>query len=87
VSFAKKRRRPFETPRSRLRLPRAPLSSLLRSILLAALVAIGAAWALVRHYSHTLPPMRVPAVPTAAPTYDIDAGEMPVPETVEPDAS
>jgi hypothetical protein len=46
-------------------------------------VAIGgAAWALERHYTHELAPMRVP-VATPAPTYDADAGEVPAPDFVE----
>jgi hypothetical protein len=48
------------------------------------MVAIGgAAWALVRHYTHELPPLRVPVGAAPAPTYDADAGEMPVPEFLE----
>jgi hypothetical protein len=44
------------------------------------LVAIaGAAGALVRHCTHAPVPMRVP-VARPAPTYDADAGEVPVPE-------
>jgi hypothetical protein len=46
---------------------------------------MGAFWALVRHYTHTLPPLRVPVVPATAPTYDADAGETPVPDTLAPD--
>jgi hypothetical protein len=49
------------------------------------LAIAGAAWALARHYTHTLPPLRVPFVPAAAPTYDADAGETPVPDTLAPD--
>jgi len=52
-------------------------------VLLGLFAIAGAAWALVRHYTHTLPPLRVPVAPVAAPTYDVDAGEVPVPETVE----
>jgi hypothetical protein len=37
-------------------------------------------WALVRHYTFVPKPMLVPASPSAAPTYDADAGETPVPE-------
>ncbi len=51
------------------------------------MVVAAAGWALVRHYSLIPPPMRVPVHPAAAPTYDIEAGELPVPETLEPDAS
>jgi hypothetical protein len=51
-------------------------------LIVFALVAIaGAAWALVRHYTHPLPPLRVP-VTSSAPAYDADAGEIPVPETI-----
>ncbi|HXN31634.1 MAG TPA: hypothetical protein VN894_07230 [Polyangiaceae bacterium] len=60
---------------------------LVRVVAFAAFVVFAAAWALARHYSLTPPPMRVPVHPTAAPTYDIEAGELPVPETLEPDAS
>jgi hypothetical protein len=70
-----------------LRRARVSPASLARIILLGALVAMAAGWALVRHYSRQPPPMRVPAQPTPALTYDMDAGEMPVPETLGPDAS
>jgi hypothetical protein len=52
----------------------------LRALLLGTIAIAGAAWALVRHYTHPLPPLRVPLTPSSAPTYDADAGEMPVPE-------
>jgi hypothetical protein len=55
----------------------------LRTVLFGILAIAGAAWALMRHYTHTLPPLRVPFVPASAPTYDADAGEMPVPDTFE----
>jgi hypothetical protein len=42
----------------------------------------GAAWALTRHYTHELPPL---GGPRTAPTYDADAGEMPVPEIIAHD--
>jgi hypothetical protein len=84
VSFVKKPR-PFDAPRSRLE-PVA-LSALVRTILLGALVVVLAAWALVRNYSRALPPTRIPTPPTAVPTYDMDAEEIPVPETIEPDGS
>ena len=62
---------------------RAPggLSLVLRALILGSIAIAGAAWALARHYTQTPAPMRVP-LPTAAPTYDADAGEMPVPELV-----
>jgi hypothetical protein len=53
---------------------------------LAALVVIAAGWALVQHDCRDMPPMRRPVAPAAAPAYDIDAGEIPVPEIIEPDA-
>jgi hypothetical protein len=59
----------------------------MRTIVLAALVAVAAAWALARHFSQTPEPMLVPVRPAAAPTYDVEAGEVPVPETIEPDGS
>ncbi len=46
-----------------------------------ALVGVAAAiWGIVHHYTTRLPPVLVPATPSAAPTYDVDAGELPVPE-------
>jgi len=56
------------------------LAGTLRTVLLGFLAIAGAWWALVRHYTHALPPLRVP-VPAATPTYDADAGEIPVPDT------
>jgi hypothetical protein len=66
-----------------LRASRPPATLVLRTALLGLVAIAGAAWALVRHYTHTLPPLRVPVVPAAVPTYDADAGEVPVPETLE----
>jgi hypothetical protein len=83
MSFIKKPERPAKKPTFR-----GPpvLSGLLLRTLLVGLVAIfGAAWALVRHYTQTLPPLRVPVTPREAPTFDADAGELPVPEMVAPD--
>jgi hypothetical protein len=85
VAFTRKPRS-FGTPRSRLRLSAVPFGSFVRLVLLAALVVVAAAWALERHYSRILPPMREPVAPAAAPSYDADAGEIPVPEIIEPDA-
>jgi hypothetical protein len=56
-----------------------------RIVLLALIGVLGAGWALVHHYTTTLPPLRVPRAPSAAPTYDPDAGELPVPEFGEPE--
>jgi len=71
----------------RLRSTRTPISALVRVALLAVLAIVAAAWAFVRHESITPAPMRVPRPPAPAPTYDPDAGEMPVPEIVAPDES
>jgi hypothetical protein len=61
-----------------------------RAIAVALLVVFAAGWAAVRHFTQKPPPMLVPVGPggvTPEPTYDIEAGELPVPETLEPDAS
>jgi hypothetical protein len=85
VSFAKSVRPPRP---KRFGLSRVPLAALVRLLVFALLAIAGAGWALVYHYSHALPPMRV-AVPTppSAPTYDADAGEIPVPETLGQDGT
>ncbi|MGA3119141.1 MAG: hypothetical protein ABSF69_00085 [Polyangiaceae bacterium] len=64
------------------RLPRAAPVLLIRTFLLGAMAIAGAAWALTRHYTHELPPL---GGPRTAPTYDADAGEMPVPEIIAHD--
>jgi hypothetical protein len=51
-----------------------------RFFLLALVGVVAAVWAIVHHYTTHLPPMLVPATPSAAPTYDVDSGELPVPE-------
>jgi hypothetical protein len=56
---------------------------LVRAFAFGVMAILGAAWALVRHYSLTPPPMIVPVPPRAAPTYDADSGEIPVPEWLE----
>jgi hypothetical protein len=83
MSFAKKPERPVRLPRLR----GAPVAyGLLLRMVLLGLVAIGGAiWGLVRHYTHEPPPLRVPVTPREAPTYDADAGEVPVPEWFVPD--
>jgi hypothetical protein len=80
VSFIKNSQRSFDPGRSRFALPRAPSLAMLRIALLALLGIVGAGWALARHYTNRLPPMRVPVQPSTAPTYDPDAGEIPVPD-------
>ncbi len=90
MTFAKKPRpRDGTHPRIRAAPAHAPAHAptIVRALLLAAFVIAAAAWALARHYSFKPPPMLVPVPPTAAPTYDIEAGELPVPETLEPDAN
>jgi hypothetical protein len=82
VSFAKKPDRAVAKPRMRSR--RGPPFALARTVLLGLIAIAGAAWALVRHYAYTPPPLRVPVAPASAPTYDADAGEIPVPELLEP---
>ena len=82
VTFAK---RPARSPRSaslRGSLAR-PAFPVLRLGLLGLLAIAGAAWALVRHCTHELPPMRVP-IRAFGPAFDADAGELPAP-SLEPD--
>ena len=50
----------------------------LTAFALAAL--LGAVYGLVRHYTTPVMPMYRTVSPPPAPTYDADAGEMPVPE-------
>jgi hypothetical protein len=80
VSFARDNRRKFEPGRGRFVLPRFPPAAILRIVVLAALGILGAVYALVSHYTTAMPPLRVPVAPASAPTYDADAGEMPIPE-------
>ena len=81
VSFAKKNPKSLDLTRARFRLPRIPPPTLVRLVVLAVAALVFSAWALVRHYSRPYPPLVVPrTTPSAAPTYDADAGEMPVPE-------
>ena len=92
MSFAKDTRRRPEPPPRRHVLPpflASPFATL-AALALAAIAA--AAWGLVRHYTVVLPPMHVPVPASAgaapAPTYDADAGELPVPEwAAAPDLS
>jgi hypothetical protein len=84
MGFTSKPRR-FVTPPSRARPAPVSVSSLVRTVLLAAMVVMAAAWALLRHDSARLQPMLVPVAPPS-PAYD-EGGEMPVPEMIEPDAN
>jgi hypothetical protein len=82
VSFSKKRKPSADRFRVRW-VARAPVGLLVRTVLLAVVAIGGAVWALHRHYTHELAPMVVPLGPVPAkpaPTYDADAGEIPVPE-------
>jgi hypothetical protein len=83
MSFARKHQR----VRPKTLLPGAALSRglLIRTVIVGLFAIGGAAWALDRHYTHGLPPMRVPVAPRETPTFDADAGEFPVPDffTVE----
>jgi hypothetical protein len=83
MSFAKKPERPVKRPA--LRGAPVPSGLLLRTVVVGLLAIAGAAWGLVRHYTHTLPPLRVPVAPREAPTFDADAGEIPVPEWAAPE--
>ncbi len=58
---------------------RLPLGTIVRFLLLAVLAIGGATWALVRHRTYVPQPMEVPVAPAPAPTFDADAGELPVP--------
>jgi hypothetical protein len=82
VTFAK---RPARSPlrvslRGRLVRPALPVVHL---VLLGLLAIAGAAWALLRHFTHELPPLTVP-IRGSAPAFDADAGELPAP-SLEPD--
>jgi hypothetical protein len=83
VSFIKNTttRRRFEPGRARFVLPPFVASPMLRLFLFALAALLAAVYGLVRHYTVPPPPLFVPAPPKAAPTYDADAGEWPVPET------
>jgi hypothetical protein len=85
VPFAKKNPKTLDLARARFRLPRIPPPTLLRLVVLAVGALVFATWALVRHYSRPFPPLVVPRTPSSAPTYDADAGEIPVPEIVGPE--
>jgi hypothetical protein len=85
MSFIKKPERPAKKPT--LRGASVPSGLLLRTLLVGLLAIFGAAWALARHYTQTLPPMRIPVPPREAPTFDADAGEFPVPDIAAPDGA
>jgi hypothetical protein len=86
VSFAKKPPKTLDLTRARFRLPRFPPPTLLRLAVLAVAALVFSLWAIVQHYSKPFPPLVVPkTTPNAAPTYDLDAGEIPVPEIVAPE--
>lgn len=88
MGFAKQERRRFHLdPRrggasggARFKLPKLPPAAVVRFFVLALVGVAAAVWGIVHYYTRRLPPMLVPATPSAAPTYDVDAGELPVPE-------
>jgi hypothetical protein len=88
MAFAKQERRRFDARGgTRFRLPKLPPAAVVRFFVLALVGVVAAVWAIVHHCTTSLPPMRVPVVPSlvrgapsAAPTYDADAGELPAPE-------
>jgi hypothetical protein len=87
MSFAKKPERP-RVPALRGAQPSSlSYGLLLRTVIVGLLAIAGAVWGLIRHYNYTPPPMRVPVAPAEAPTYDVDAGELPVPDWAADDAS
>jgi hypothetical protein len=88
MSFIKKPERPAKKPAFAVKgAARVPSGLLLRTLLVGLLAIFGAAWALARHYTQTLPTMRVPVAPREAPTFDADAGEFPVPDIASPDGA
>lgn len=82
MAFAKQEHRRFDARGgSRFKLPKLPPAVVVRFFVLALVGVVAAVWAIVHHYTTQLPPVLVPATtPSAAPTYDADAGELPVPE-------
>jgi hypothetical protein len=88
MSFATKPKRRASRASVAARFGGASLSRglLVRTLIVGFIAIGGAAWALDRHYTHVLPPMRVPVVPREAPTFDADAGETPVPDFFMDDA-
>jgi hypothetical protein len=89
MSFTKKPERPMRRSKgTTFRGASVPSGLLVRTVLVGLVAIAGAAWALARHYTHTLPPMRVPVTPVTpreVPTFDADAGEFPVPDLFVPD--
>jgi hypothetical protein len=85
VSFTKSPRRRFEAGRRRFKLPPLLASPFVRYFAYALVALAAAAYGIVRHYTVTLPPMHRYVAPPPVPTYDADAGELPVPEFVGPD--
>ncbi|HXX70224.1 MAG TPA: hypothetical protein VEK07_23795 [Polyangiaceae bacterium] len=56
-----------------------PSGLVIRTLLLGMVAIAGAAWALVRHCTHELPPLR-----TSTPGGEVDSGEIPAPELMRP---
>jgi hypothetical protein len=81
MAFAKQEHRRFDARGgSRSKLPKTPPGAVVRFFFLALVGVVAAVWGIVHHYTTHPPPMRVPVTPSAAPTYDSDAGEVPAPE-------
>lgn len=79
VAFTKKRTKESKPALSALPAARMPAGLMVRMLLLGVAAIAGAAWGLIRHYTHTLPPLRA-NVPAAIP--ESDAGEIVAPELV-----
>ena len=80
MSFTKNDRPRFAPARARFVLPPLATSPMVRLLAFALVAFVAAVYGLARHYGAPRPPMTAPATPTTAPTYDADAGELPVPD-------
>jgi hypothetical protein len=85
VTFSKKKRPPSSSSiaargSARFVLPPLLSSPVARYVVYAALALVFAAYGLVRHYTNAMPPMHRAVAPPPAPTFDEEAGEVPVPE-------
>ena len=83
MGFAKKGARSIA--RSRVQVPWPGSGRLLRTFFFGSAAIFGAAWALVRHFTHELPPLRVPVAPRNAATAEERPGELPAPDFEELD--
>jgi hypothetical protein len=86
MSFTDKKQRRFEAGRTRFALPALAASPVVRYLVYALLAVAAAIYGILSHFSGAPPPpMHRPATPPPAPTFDADAGEIPVPETFDVD--